>query len=101
MTFRHGQRVCTKPAAAFPTIRCGYFVGANPHHLTWAIVVWDDDNDSPAQIHVDDLTLEPLPDTPAKHNHGPNFGRREPNCPRCDQLANGAAPTPLSAGRWQ
>ena len=25
-----------------------------------------------------------------KHNHGPNFGRREAGCPRCDELTNGA-----------
>lgn len=29
---------------------------------------------------------------PAKHSHGPNFGRHVADCPRCIELANGAAP---------
>lgn len=28
----------------------------------------------------------------AKHSHGPNFGRHVDDCPRCIELANGAAP---------
>lgn len=28
----------------------------------------------------------------AKHSHGPNFGRHVADCPRCIELANGAAP---------
>lgn len=28
----------------------------------------------------------------AKHSHGPNFGRHVEGCPRCIELANGAAP---------
>lgn len=28
--------------------------------------------------------------TTTKHNHGPNFGRREDDCPRCVELDNGA-----------
>jgi hypothetical protein len=28
----------------------------------------------------------------AKHSHGPNFGRQVDGCPRCVELANGAAP---------
>lgn len=27
-----------------------------------------------------------------KHSHGPNFGRHVDHCPRCIELANGAAP---------
>lgn len=27
-----------------------------------------------------------------KHDHGPNFGRREPGCARCAELTAGAAP---------
>ena len=27
-----------------------------------------------------------------KHTHGANFGRREPGCPRCTELDNGAEP---------
>jgi hypothetical protein len=27
-----------------------------------------------------------------KHSHGPNFGRREAGCPRCEELAAGAPP---------
>lgn len=30
--------------------------------------------------------------TTTKHNHGPNFGRHEPGCPRCIELSNGSAP---------
>lgn len=26
------------------------------------------------------------------HNHQPNFGRKVDGCPRCSELANGAAP---------
>ena len=26
------------------------------------------------------------------HTHGPNFGRREPGCPRCSELEAGAEP---------
>lgn len=28
----------------------------------------------------------------AQHTHGPNFGRKVADCPRCEQLAAGAAP---------
>ena len=28
----------------------------------------------------------------AKHSHGPNFARHVDDCPRCIELANGAAP---------
>ncbi|MFF0509156.1 hypothetical protein ACFYUH_37000 [Streptomyces fimicarius] len=31
----------------------------------------------------------------AKHNHGPNFGRRVADCGRCDELEAGAEPV-----RW-
>lgn len=27
-----------------------------------------------------------------QHSHGPNFGRHVEDCPRCTELANGAAP---------
>lgn len=27
-----------------------------------------------------------------KHSHGPNFGRHVDDCPRCNELAGGAAP---------
>ena len=27
-----------------------------------------------------------------KHSHGPNFGRHVEDCPRCIEIANGAAP---------
>ena len=38
-------------------------------------------------------TLEPTPEGPAKHDHDPlPFGRRVMGCPRCEQLARGAAP---------
>lgn len=31
------------------------------------------------------------------HTHGPNFGQREPGCPRCQELAEGA---PARSGYW-
>lgn len=30
-----------------------------------------------------------------KHSHGPNFGRKVADCPRCEELADGAEPV-----RW-
>jgi hypothetical protein len=29
---------------------------------------------------------------PTKHNHQVCFGKREADCPRCEELSNGAAP---------
>lgn len=31
-----------------------------------------------------------------KHNHAPNFGRRVADCPRCNELNQGAAPVKWS-----
>lgn len=35
----------------------------------------------------------------AKHNHGPNFGRRVAGCPRCEELHAGAQP--VRGWGWQ
>jgi hypothetical protein len=36
-----------------------------------------------------------------KHSHGPNFGRHVDNCPRCIELANGAAPVDAYSRRTE
>ncbi|WP_330328206.1 hypothetical protein [Streptomyces pseudovenezuelae] len=36
-----------------------------------------------------------------KHSHGPNFGRHVDNCPRCIELAGGAAPVDAYSRRTE
>ncbi|MFB7896087.1 hypothetical protein ACFC1B_07130 [Streptomyces xiamenensis] len=36
-----------------------------------------------------------------KHIHGPNFGKKVPGCPRCDELLAGAEPVTWTPTRRQ
>jgi len=85
---------------------------ANKVMRTWYRKAWERftwGTDSPSWQRVTGKTLidpvyksRPVPGNPietVRHSHGPQYGKLEPGCPRCDELRHGA---PARVGRgWR